>query len=70
MRRSKIHLIEVPEGEVREMKKKMMAENLNPQVSESQWILYRINKNNPSPRDIIVKVWKIRDKENYDNGPG
>lgn len=35
VRRSNI-LSEVPEGEVREMGKKIMAENLNLQVSEAQ----------------------------------
>lgn len=66
--RSNTHLTEVLEGKVREMGK-MMAENLNPQVSEAQWTLQGINKNNCTPRDSIVNVWEVREKENYDNSP-
>lgn len=35
VRRSNIHLTEVPEGEVREMEKKILAQNLNMQLSEA-----------------------------------
>lgn len=63
VRRSNIHLTEVPEGEVREMGKKMMAQNLNMQLSEAQWILHKTNNRNYTPRGIIVTVWKTRQRK-------
>ena len=70
-------IIGVPEGEEREKGRKKifeeiivenylnMGKEIATQVQEAQRVPYRINPRRNTPRDIVIKLAKIKDKENY-----
>ena len=69
-----IRIIEVPEGEEREETEKIfqeiIAENFPnmgkeplTQIQEAQRVLYKINPRRNTPRHILIKLTKIKDKE-------
>ena len=70
-----IHITGVPEGEEREKEpekileeiivKKFpnMGEEIATQVQEAQRVPYRINPRRNTPRHIVIKLTKIKDKE-------
>ena len=75
MKRSNIHLIQVPEGEEKEQEfgnlfEKVMKENfpnlvkeIDMQVQEAQRVPIMINAKRPAPEHIIIKRPKFKDKE-------
>ena len=75
IKRNNIHIIRVPEGEEREKGPKKifeeiivenfpnMGKEIATQVQEAQRIPYRINPRRNTPRHIVIKVAKIKDKE-------
>ena len=75
IKRNNIHIIEVPEGEEREKgPEKILAEKIvenfpnmgneiATQVQEAQRVPYRINPRRNTPRHIVIKLAKIKDKE-------
>ena len=70
-----IHIVEVPEGEDREKEpekifEEIIVENfpnigqeIATQVQEAQRVPYRINPRRNTPRHIVMKLAKIKDKE-------
>ena len=74
-RRSNIHIIGVPEGEekeqeIRNLFEKIMKENFLNLVKEidihnqeAQRVPNKMNAKRPSPRHIIIKMLKIKDRE-------
>ena len=70
-----IHIIGVPEGEDREKGPKKifeeiigknfpnMGKEIATQVQEAQRVPYRINPRRNTPRHIVIKLAKIKDKE-------
>ena len=72
-----IHIIVVPEGEEREKGPEKifeeiidenfpnMGKEIATQVQEAQRVPYRINARRNTPRHIVTKLAKIKDKENY-----
>ena len=74
-KRSNIHIREVPEGEEEEQQignlfEKLMKGNfpdlvkeLDIQVQEAQRVLYKMDSKRPTPRHIIIKIPKFKDKE-------
>ena len=75
IKRNNIHIIEVPEGEEKEkgpekIFEKIIVQNfpnmgkkIATQVQEAQRVPYRINPRRNTPRHIVVKLAKIKDKE-------
>ena len=75
IKRNNIHIIGVPEGEETEKGPKKISEEIivenNPnmekeignQVQEVQRVPYRINPRRNTPRHIVIKLAKIKDKE-------
>ena len=73
--RNNIHIIVVPEGEEREKEPKKileeiivenftnMGKEIATQVQEAQRVPYRINPRGNTPRHIVIKLTKIKDKE-------
>ena len=76
IKHSNIHIIGVPEGEEREKGPKKifeeiivenfpnMGKEIATQVQEAQRIPYRINPRRNTPRHIVIKLAKIKEKEN------
>ena len=70
-KRNNIHIIGVPEGEEREKGPEKIFEEIFPnmgkeiatQVQEAQRVPYRINPRRNTPRHIVIKLAKIKDKE-------
>ena len=72
---STIHIIGVPEGEEKEQEMGNLFENIikekfpnlvkeiDIQVQEAQRVPNKMNAKRPSPRHIIIKMLKIKDKE-------
>ena len=70
-----IHIIGVPEGEEREKGLKKISEEtivknfpnmgkgISTQVQEAQRVPYRINPRRNTPRHIVIKMAKMKDKE-------
>ena len=70
-----IHIIGVPEGEEREKEPKKifeeiivknfynMGKEIATQAQEAQRVPYRINPRRNTPRHIVIKLAKIKDKE-------
>ena len=70
-----ICIIGVPEGEEREKEtekifQEIIAENFPNtekksliQIQEAQWVPYKINPSRNTPRHILIKLTKIKDKE-------
>ena len=75
IKRNNIHIIGVPEGEEREKGPKNifeeiivenspnMGKEIATQVQETQRVPYRINRRRNTPRHIVIKLAKIKDKE-------
>ena len=75
IKRNNIRIIGVPEGEEREkgprkLFEEIIVENfpnmgkeIGTQVQEAQRVPYRINPRRNTPRHIVIKVAKIKDKE-------
>uniref|UniRef100_A0A8W4FG06 L1 transposable element RRM domain-containing protein n=1 Tax=Sus scrofa TaxID=9823 RepID=A0A8W4FG06_PIG len=75
VKRNNIHIIGVPEGEEREkgtekIVQEIIAENFPhmgkeplPQIQEVQQVPYKINPRRNTPRHILIKLTKIKDKE-------
>ena len=72
---NKLHIIEVPEGEEREKGPEKifeeiiienfpnMGKEIATQVQETQRVPYRRNPRRNTPRHIVIKLAKIKDKE-------
>ena len=77
-KRSNIHIMGVPEGEeeekeIKELFEKIMKENfpnlvreICMQVQEAQRIPNKMNAQRPTPKYIIIKMSKVKDKESPD----
>ena len=75
VKRTNIHIIGVPEGEEREKEtekifQEIIAENFPTmgtesltQIQEAQQVPYKINPRRNTPRHILIKLTKIKDKE-------
>ena len=75
IKRTNIHIIEVPEGEEREKGPEKIFEEIRienfpnmgkeiaTQVQEAQRVPGRINPRRNMPRHIVIKLTKIKDKE-------
>ena len=75
VKRTKIRIIGVPEGEEREKEtekifQEIIAENFPnigkeplTQIQEAQRVPYKINSRRNTPRPILIKLTKIKDKE-------
>ena len=75
IKHNNIHIIGVPEGEEREKGPKKifeeiivkkfhnMGKEIATQVQEEQRVPYRINPRRNTPRHIVIKLAKIKDKE-------
>ena len=75
VKRTNIHIIGVPEGEEREKEtekifQEIIAENFPnmgkeslTQIQEAQRVPYEINPRRNTPRHILIKLTKIKDKE-------
>ena len=74
MKHNNIHKIRIPEGEeeqkgienlfekvVMEHLPNLMSEKVT-QVQEAQRVLIKMNPHRPNPRDIIIKMAKLKDK--------
>ena len=76
IKRNNIRIIGVPEGEEREKRPEKIFEEIRvkkfpnmgkeiaTQVQEVQRVPYRINPRRNTPRHIVIKLTKIKDKEN------
>ena len=72
---SSFHIIGVPEGEEKEQEignlfEKIMKENfpnlaqeIDMQVQEAQRVLNKMDAKRPTPRNIIIEMPKVKDKE-------
>ena len=75
VKRTNIHIIGVPEGEEREkgtenIFQEIIAENFpnmgkesHTQIQEAQRVPYKINPRRNTPRHILIKLTKMKDKE-------
>ena len=74
MKRNNIHIIGIPEGEETEqgiknfLKKKTenfhnLVKEVDIQVQEAQRVPIKMNPKRPTPRHIIIKMPKVKDKE-------
>ena len=75
VKRTNIHIIGVPEGEEREkgtekIFQELMAKNFPnmgkeplTQIQQAQQVSYKINPRRNTPRQILIKLTKIKDKE-------
>ena len=78
IKRTNIHIIGVPEGEQREGDRKIFQEIIAKnfphmgkepltQIQEAQQEPYKINPRRKTPRYILIKLTKIKDKENLES---
>ena len=77
-----IHIIGVPEGEERDkgtekIFEEIIAENFPnmekeplTQIQEAHRVLYKINPRKNTPRHILIKLTKIKDRENTESSLG
>ena len=79
VKRTNIHIIEVPEGQEREngtekIFQEIIAEKFPhmgkeplTQIQEAQQVPYKINPGRNIPRHILIKLTKIKDRENLES---
>ena len=82
MKRNNIHIIGMPEGEEREKEtekifQEIIAKNFPKkenepltQIQEVQRVPYKINPRRNTPRHILIKLTKIKDRENLESSQG
>ena len=79
VKRTNIHIVGVPEGEEREKEtekifQEIIAKNFPhmgkeslTQIQEAQRVPYKINPRRNTPRHILIKLTKIKDRENIES---